>query len=621
MALTIKLTPLLGRLDLILRRSIVFIGCANLFIFPDAKMVSMPFQNPLALLGLLSIIPLIIVYLIRPKPKEVPFSSTLFLREGEAERSAVLSRLVSDPLFWVQLLVLLSLSVAAAGPYTVSMGMAGSHLAIVLDVSASMEGSFPEALRLADAYLDDYERITIVMADSIPKAALQDGSSAQARDVLSGSTPRAVSADLSAAMQLASVLLGPEGGNILVVSDFVSWTGDDPEATRRQLEAKGLGIVFADSYQGGENIGIVNGWNVAGPGYVNHTALLHNFGGSRAVPLTISGPGGSTDRSVNLPASGDFYLSFTAYPGVNRVALDVNDAIASDNDAYVYVPDSGLINVLYLGEEGPALAALRSLPNVMVQQAGNYEDFDLIVVSRNASADGRLNRYIDSGGRVVFVASDSESPEYLPVRIAGELKGPVNLWVRDQGFAEDIHFDEIGVFGYPQATPRRRSVTLVEASGVPVLSYWRLGRGTVIYSGLEKDSDFYLRPEYPIFWHQMVNWLVGVPDISESNRKTGEIIPLGEPTIVDAPEGTITTTNLLLDEVGIYRFREETLAANMYDPRESDLSRGASPPAGQFTGAGQRETLVENDLTPWVIALAALAALAELAVIRWRREL
>jgi hypothetical protein len=152
----------------------------------------MPFQNPLALLGLLSIIPLIIVYLIRPKPKEISFSSTLFLREGEAERSAVLSRLVSDPLFWVQLLVLLSLSVAAAGPYTVSTGTAGSHLAIVLDVSASMEGSFAEAIAMAEPYLDNYDRVSIVMAENIPVAALQGGSSAEARDVLARQRPRRV---------------------------------------------------------------------------------------------------------------------------------------------------------------------------------------------------------------------------------------------------------------------------------------------------------------------------------------------------------------------------------------------------------------------------------------------
>ena len=77
--------------------------------------LQMPFRNPTALLALLSIIPLILVYLIRPRPKEIRFSATQFLSQGKVKRSAVLSRLVSDPLFWVQLLVLLTLSLAAAG--------------------------------------------------------------------------------------------------------------------------------------------------------------------------------------------------------------------------------------------------------------------------------------------------------------------------------------------------------------------------------------------------------------------------------------------------------------------------------------------------------------------------
>jgi hypothetical protein len=162
-------------------------------------------------------------------------------------------------------------------------------------------------------------------------------------------------------------------------------------------------------------------------------------------------------------------------------------------------------------------------------------------------------------------------------------------------------------------------VTLAEANGVPVLSYWRLGKGTVVYDGLEDDSDFYQRPEYPIFWYQMVNWITGVPDISESNRKTGEVIPLGETTVVDTPSGVITTASILLDEVGIYRFRGESVAANMYDPKESSLSRSTSISSGEFAGAS-RETLVEKDISNWFIALAALAILMELAIMRWRRE-
>ena len=40
-------------------------------------------------------------------------------------------------------------------------------------------------------------------------------------------------------MTLAGSLLAGKADNILVVSDFISWIGDDPEATRKILQADG----------------------------------------------------------------------------------------------------------------------------------------------------------------------------------------------------------------------------------------------------------------------------------------------------------------------------------------------------------------------------------------------
>ncbi len=580
----------------------------------------MPFRNPLALLGLLSIIPLIIIYLIRPKPKEVRFSATQFLQEGEAERSAVLSRLINDPLFWVQLLVLCSLSIAAAGPYTTEEGLASSHLVLVLDASASMEASLDQAKKLADPYLDNYEKVSIILAENKPVNLLQEGSPTEARNALRQIKPKAVSADLSSAMIFGDGILGKDGGDILVVSDFISWTGDEPEATRKILQADGsVSIVFADSWNENDNIALVEGWDVPGPGYANHTALVHNYGPSKIVPITINGPGGSTSQTAQIPSDGDYYLTFTAYPGINEIHLDQQDAINWDNHAYIYVPDLEKKKVLYLGDMSTSLSALRSLPNVQVETSGDLADFDIIVVTKNSTLDGKINRYIDDGGKVIFVAGDQNSPDYLPVRITGSTSGTADLWIRNQVFLEGLHFDEIGLFGYPEAVQRRNSISIAEANSVPVLSYWRLGQGTVIYNGLELNSDFYQRPEYPIFWYQMVNWIAGVPDIKKSNRKTGEILPLGEIAIVSTPSGVITTANLMLDETGIYRFRGETVAANMYDPKESSLLRSISIDAGKFQ-TKSNETTVEKDLSYIVIALAALAILLELAIMRWRRE-
>ena len=579
----------------------------------------MPFRNPTALLGLLSIIPLIIIYLIRPRPKEIRFSATQFLQEGEAERSAVLSRLVNDPLFWVQLLALCSLTVAAAGPYSTDVAPASSHLAVVLDCSASMQASFSRALEMIDPYLDKYQRVSIVFAASRADVTLQEGSAAEARDVLRQAEPKAVSSDLSSGMTLAENLLSSEGGHILVVSDFISWTGDDPSSTRKILEADGrVSIVFADSYQGGDNLAMVEAWDVPGPGYVNHTALVHNYGFAKTVTIKIDGPGGEDSRTVQVDGEDEYYLTFTAYPGVNEISLDIDDAVSWDNHAYISVSDTGKKSVLYLGEESPALAALRSLPNVQVKTTGKPEGNDLVVVAKNASLNGELNRYID-GGRVIFIASGQESPEFLPVRVTGVEAGPATPWVRNEGFAKGLHFDEIGLFQFPKATSRKGSTTMVEANGAPILSYWRLGKGLVVYSGLEMDSDFYIRPEYPIFWYQMINWVTDVPDVSQSNRKTGEIIHLGEPTLVETPSTSLTTSSLILDEVGVYRYQGQTVAANMYDPKESSLRRTGEIVAGQFTG-GSRETTVEKDLSNWIIALAAFAVLLELVVMRKRKE-
>ncbi|HOO52937.1 MAG TPA: BatA domain-containing protein [Methanothrix sp.] len=581
----------------------------------------MPFSSPLALLGLLSAIPLIILYMIRPKPKDLPFPSTAFILEGEAKPTASLNRLITDPLFWVQLLVIVFLVLAAAGPYTEARGTQGEHLVVVIDLSASMEASFSEAEEIFLQYASGQDRISIVLAENIPIVALREGNGEQARTVLESLSPKAVSADLSAGMMMGKSLLGAEGGQILVVSDFISWTGDDPEVTRRLIESEGTEVAFVDPGGEGDNVGIVGGWIVDSGGVLNYSCLIRNYGRTRTVPIKIEGPGGASTSTRTIDSGGESYLTFDAFPGVNSVILEIDDAISFDNRAYVYTPELRPRRVLYLGDEGPVLAALRSISTVVISRSGEYGRFDLVVME-NATTDGDLNRYVYGGGKVVYVASnDSASPEYLPVRITGVINESAPLWTRNPVFAEDLHFDEVEVFSCLQASARPGSVTIAEANGVPVISYWRLGSGTVVYLGLSSErSDFYQRPEYPIFWYEMTGWLTNVPDASESNRKTGEIVRLGETTLVDAPGERIATDVLLLDRVGIYRFQGQTLAANMYDPIESNLMNERTLNLGAFTGGKTTEKVIKKDISPWMVLIAAGLVVLELLILRRRRE-
>ncbi|OPX80121.1 MAG: hypothetical protein A4E50_01705 [Methanosaeta sp. PtaB.Bin087] len=581
----------------------------------------MPFSSPLALLGLLSVVPLIILYMIRPNPRDISFPSTAFIREGEAKPSAALSRLVTDPLLWTQLLVIVFLVLAAAGPYTEARGTQGEHLVVVIDLSASMEASFDEAEEIFLRYSSGQDRISIVLAETIPIVALREGNGVQARSIFSALAPRAVSADLSAGMGMGRSLLGAEGGQILVISDFISWTGDDPEVTRGLIETEGTGVVFVDSGGEGENVGIVGGWILDSGGSVNCSCLIRNYGRTRTVPIRIEGPGGISTNARTIDSGGESYLTFDASPGITIVTLEVEDALSSDNRAYISIPEVRPRRVLFLGEDGPPLAALLSISTVAVSRSGSYVGFDL-VVTENATVDSQINRYVYDGGKVVYVGSNaSASPEYLPVRIGGVVNESAPLWTRNPVFAEDLHLDEVEVYSYLQASPRRGSVTIAEANAVPVISYWRLGGGTVVYLGLSGDSsDFSQRPEYPIFWYQMTNWLTEVPDVSESNRRTGEVMRLGEMTVVEAPGERISTDALLLDRGGVYRFQGRTIAANMYDPVESNLQGGRTLNLGSFTSGRTSEKLVRKDLSGWMVLAAAALIILELAILRRRGE-
>ncbi|HII06761.1 MAG TPA: hypothetical protein HA349_05470, partial [Methanotrichaceae archaeon] len=376
-----------------------------------------------------------------------------------------------------------------------------------------------------------------------------------------------------------------------------------------------------DSGGEGENVGVVGGWIVDSGGALNYSCLIRNYGRTRTVPIKIEGPGGTSTSTRTIDSGGDYYLTFDAFPGVNVVTLEVEDAIYSDNRAYVYTPEMRQRRVLYLGDDGPVLAALRSISTVAISRSGEYDRFDLVVIE-NATTDGELNRYVYDGGKVVYVASNASfSPEYLPVRITGVVNESAPLWTRNPVFAEDVHFDEVGVFSYLQTSPRQGSVTIAEANGVPVISYWRLGSGTVVYLGLSSErSDFYQRPEYPIFWYEMINWLTNVPDASESNRRTGEIVRLGDTTLVDAAGERISTNVLLLDRVGIYKFQGQTIAANMYDPIESNLQNGNTLNMGTFTSGETTEKLIKKDLSPWLVLIAAGLIILELVILRRRRE-
>src|SRR5438876_10145115 len=101
----------------------------------------MNFLSPFALLLGTLTVPLLLLYFLKVRRRQLPVSSLLLweaaLRDREA--STFFQRLQRDPLLILQLLALLALTLALARPTVTVLGDGARKVVVVLDNSASMK--------------------------------------------------------------------------------------------------------------------------------------------------------------------------------------------------------------------------------------------------------------------------------------------------------------------------------------------------------------------------------------------------------------------------------------------------------------------------------------------------
>lgn len=625
----------------------------------------MPFENPLALAALLSVIPLIIIYMLRPKPVVLSIPSLMFVLKLERERKRVyasLTKIVRDPLFLIQLLMLILLSIAAAGYYYNSEEpLSGEHTVIILDTSASMQtdSRFEDAVKIADGYVS--KKNSIILASDTPLLALERGDASAAHDIFKKVKPGAGTADLSAAITTGMRYLSTEGGRIIVVSDFTNYKGDDPVASKNLAESYGIEVNFIKVGKPADNIGIINGWIEATDGEYGYTGVIKNYmDHNESVKIeTGRGTSGNASKSFSLevPAGGTNQFTLgNLGPGITTVRLDVEDSLPVDNKAYISIPETSNQRILYVTDNGklPSKTALSLLPNsnltVLKSVPSELDNYTLVVLAQKETPIGnssveRIESYVRNGGNAVFIASGALVPEKTevdllkilpvkPLRLEEDENGIGVEEVLKSSITKDIRSEEISVRKYLNATERTDSTTLVKLkNGVPVLSYWQTGKGTVFYMGLSDElgenswNNFHNLPEYPVFWIKLVQWLGGTGDISEYNLNTGTLNSLSKTEEIRTPSKTFTSNRILFDEAGIYELSGKKIAVNLYNDRESNTTVDASELTERAVAEDGPKLVKEdsytakNDITNYLIGVMFLLILLEILIVRQRGEL
>ena len=626
----------------------------------------MGLANPSALLALSAIIPLILAYLLKPKPVDFAIPSLMFISKMQKQKTifnSFFNKLVKDPLFLIQLLVLILLAIIMAQPFIMlDKNLSAGHTVIVLDASASMKADnrFDDAKSKAGDYLS--RKVSIVVSENVPIKVLESGSSKEAKSVIAKLQAKDTTSGISDAMLLGERILADGGGRIVVLSDFSSFDGEKPWATKQKLEASGIDVALVSVGKGADNIGIIGTPGVEIQPYqetYEYNTIIKNFmDTSQKVPVEVKHDGKTiATKTYTIPARSSEYFSLqNVGEGVTTVSLNVNDDLESDNTAYIYIPSLSERRVLYTSEtaKAPSKTVLSVVSRTDVKEISpdifprDFSDYDLVVIG-NISAKGELTgslpagtfdeylyEYVSGGGDVVVVGSAGLSSykveKLLPVHLGGVSNKKMDAkMVLQNEFAKKEYFDDVTIPKHLLSIPARDSVVLVNSTDDSVvLAYKKIGAGTVVYLGLTDDatwSNFHLKSDYPVFWIKLIDWLSGVGDISQFNKNTGTMIQPGRD--ITRPDGVVTKSNLL-DMAGMYEMGDVIgsagdgkIAVNLYNEKESDLTMSEVSGASNYNSGTSRSgsNKVRTELEGILIALVAILVFVELYVIKKRREL
>ncbi len=608
------------------------------------------FSSPLALLALASVIPLIILYLLRPRTINLDIPSLLFFLKREQQRnklSLLLRKLIRDPLFLIQLLVLVLLSLAAAAPYIMEEKVSGQHTVIVIDNSASMQagGRLDEAKALAAERLSAVN--SVVWAQNVPVLALKEGDTTRVKEVIALTPQRAISADLAAAITYSQRLAGP-GGTVIVFSDFAAWSGDDPLVAKGLAEYNGVRVEFVQVGEREDNIGIVNGWLEVKDGAYNLNLAVKNFNDRKAtVSLDIRTGNEQRGGTLSIPAgSTRAYIVPNLKTGITEITITGGGELEIDDNAYVYIPVAagGQVLLVDTREQTGTRTALELLPEDVEYVSSlppDLSDYGIVILgmvdnnSLGPDPAAILGGFVENGGVVITTASPGLARiegGLLPINITGMSNETDLKLIQENPITAGIPVTDLEIVQHIRGSAPEDVTVLMEASDAsPMLSYRRQGEGTVVHLGLndvtgdDAWSGFAAMPQFPIFWKQILNWLGGT-DISEHNVRTGTVIRMPSTQTITNPDGsTLTSPNLWVDQVGLYHIGLQVIAANLYDAKESDvneISLDASTVTSRYIERPEviRED-VKKDITPYLIWVVLGLIILELIIIKRRREL
>ena len=617
---------------------------------------------PIALgLGFLAL-PIIALYMMRLRRRELPISSTFLWRKLALDRTANApwQKLRANLLLLLQLLILAALVLSLARLALLTPGRIGGDLVVLVDASASMlatDGNggatrFEEAIAEAAGLIDQLsgdERMTLIQAGPRPAVlAAATADKKQLRDALETASAELSAADWQATIALAS-------GSARSMSDPRFVLISDGGLPERLPDLPG-NVTFLPVGSSGENVSISALDVSEAEDGKELFAGISNQGSSTArvfVSLTVDGmlqDSQSLEVASGKQATTTWLLPSTA--GVVEVRVEPGegtlDYMAQDDRAWAVLDDVNSRQVLLASEGNLFLERILSIlpgyevthrpqgPNGM--ESGE-EPFGITIYDGVA-----LPEQLPPGAILIFDPRPRPpNPEaensVRPIQATGVFTNTSVTRISSDELLTDVDWSSVSV-SEAQHVVSEGLIPLIEAEGGPLLLAGEIdGRRVALFTFDLHDSDLPLQVAFPVLMSNILGWLAPTTfDATAAHQlQPGDsvtVLPDGRASefVVEYPDGSTRKAPVtgasdpltfndtyqpgpyaitLIDEDGNTRSMGG-FAVNFFDAAESNIQPGDAS-ALNVEGDGQELSgpAGYRDLWPWLLGAALLLLMVE----------
>lgn len=399
----------------------------------DINQLNEFFLTPEWLLLALALIPLLIIYLVKPKPKEQVMPSMAFFSKQNSDgkiRNA-LNKLLSNLLLILHLLIVITAAIAVAQPFESTPEVQDKPI-IILDTSMSTEKDIDEIKNFAKDRTGTEN--TIISATGNAEVVMEQANEEEAENYIDSKEYKEVRQEVSEALDIAENY----EGQIILASNLASLQQEEIN----ELKERNIDIYGAEF---NNEVGIIDKQINSG----EVTLVIRNYLDEEIDrEITLN----NQEKDLVLEEQATTTITFDLEDGRNIIAIE-DSTFQKDAELHLISNQDWDAN-LYLKEEDDYIET--AIEVLGAETTENIQDSDIVVVNEQDTGQETIEEYLEDDIDIIKTYEAIEGIDSSFYNVGDSLnqdlvfKEPLRHSVSDLGIFELSEYEKSKTWTEPE---------------------------------------------------------------------------------------------------------------------------------------------------------------------------